>query len=155
MNSHKKVDLAVGLFMLLAALALVFLALKVSGLAFSQNWFGDQDYTVNATFSNIGDLKIRSPVRVGGVQIGRVSNITLNKQTYEAVVSMTINGKINNLPTDSSASIAKTSLLGDNYVSLSPGYAKTSLKSGGKIITTYPATSIESLISTFMSGDKK
>ena len=155
MNSHKKVDLAVGLFMLLAAVALVFLALKVSGLAFNQDWFGNQDYSVNATFSNIGDLKIRSPVRVGGVQIGRVSNITLNKQTYEAVVTMMINGKINNLPTDSSASIAKTSLLGDNYVSLSPGYAKTNLKSGGTIITTYPATSIESLISTFMSGDKK
>lgn len=153
--NHTKVDLAVGFFMLLAAIALVFLALKVSGLAFSQSWFGNKDYTVTATFSNIGDLKVRSPVRVAGVQVGKVSNVQLDQKNYEAVVTLQLDHSVNNLPTDSSASVQRTSLLGDNYISLSPGYAKTNLHQGSKIQTTYSATSLESLISTFMNGSKK
>lgn len=153
--NYKKIDTAVGLFMLLACIALVFMALKVSGLAMNRSLFGSGAYTVTATFSNVGDLKIRAPVSVGGVQIGQVTAVTLNKSTYEAKVTMQIRASINTLPSDSSASISRTSLLGDNYVSLSPGYAKTNLKQGSKILTTYSATSLESLISTFMSGDKK
>lgn len=148
-----RVDLLVGMLMLLAALALIFLALKVSGLAFNQQLFGGGTYEVTASFSNIGDLKIRAPVRVAGVQIGEVHQIVLDPD-YTADVTLSINQKINNLPIDTSASILQTSLLGDNYVSLSPGYSDQVLKDHSVIVTTYAATSLESLISTFMSGSK-
>ena len=148
-------DLIVGLFMLLAALALIFLALKVSGLAFDRSLFGSGSYRVSATFGNIGDLKIRAPVRIAGVQIGKVTDIELNKN-YSAVVTMDINSSIDNIPVNSSASVVRSSLLGDNYVGITPGYAEENLKNGSKITTTYSATSLESLISTFMgSGGKK
>jgi len=144
-------DLLVGIFMLMAALALAFLALKVSGLAFSQIFSSGGSYQVTASFSDIGDLKIRAPVRVAGVQIGQVSQIVLDKN-YTADVTLSINQKINNLPQDTSASIVRSSLLGDNYVSLSPGYSDKNLSNNSVIVTTYSATSLESLISTFMSG---
>lgn len=157
-----KIDLWVGVLMLFAFLALIFLALKVSGLAFSKDLFGSSTYQVSASFSQIGDLKIRAPVRVAGVQIGEVSNIVLDNN-YNAKVTLSINQGIDDLPLDSSASIQQTSLLGDNYVSLSPGYSDKMLENGGVIQTTYSATSLESLISTFMannnssknSGDEK
>lgn len=152
---QRRTDLIVGVFMLLAAAALIFLALKVSGLAFSRTFFGSNSYSVTATFGNIGDLKIRAPVRVAGVQIGKVTNVVLNRN-YSAVVTMAIDSDINNLPKNSSASVVRTSLLGDNYVGISPGYSDAVLKNGSKIVTTYSATSLESLISTFIgSGDKK
>ena len=146
-----RVDFWVGVLMLLAVLALVFLALKVSGLAFNQQMFGGGSYEVSAAFSDIGDLKIRAPVRVAGVQIGRVIGIKLNKN-YQADVVLSINNQINDLPDDTSASIVRSSLLGDNYVSLAPGYDEKMLTNGSQIVTTYSATSLESLISTFMSS---
>ncbi len=146
-----RVDLLVGMLMLLAAVALIFLALKVSGLAFNQEIFGGGTYEVTASFSSIGDLKIRAPVRVAGVQIGQVTHIVLDKN-YNADITLSINKNINNLPEDTSASILQSSLLGDNYVSLSPGYSDQVLKNHSVIVTTYSATSLESLISTFMGS---
>jgi len=146
-----RVDLLVGFLMLLAALALIFLALKVSGLAFNQEIFGGGTYDVTASFTSIGDLKIRAPVRVAGVQIGQVTHIVLDKN-YNADITLNINQNINNLPADTSASILQSSLLGDNYVSLSPGYSDQVLKNHSVIVTTYAATSLESLISTFMGS---
>ncbi len=159
-----KVDLWVGVLMLLAVLALIFLALKVSGLAFDRQLFGSGSYQVTASFSDIGDLKIRAPVRVAGVQVGQVSAVVLDKN-YNAEVTLSLDQKIDDLPLDTSASIQQTSLLGDNYVSLSPGYSDKMLVNNSVITTTYAATSLESLISTFMGnssnssdkseGDKK
>lgn len=148
------VEFWVGLFMLLAVLALLFLAVQVSGLSVSKGIFGHANYHVSAVFNNIGNLKIRSPVRIAGVQIGTVSNIQLDKTTYQAKVTLSIDGNINDLPADSSARITSSGLLGENYISLTPGYARQVLKAGSKIETTYSATSIQSLISTFMSGGK-
>jgi phospholipid/cholesterol/gamma-HCH transport system substrate-binding protein len=157
--SKKAVETFVGLFMLIAVLALIFLAIKVSGLSAQSALFGKKGYTVSARFSNIGNLKVRSPIRVAGVQIGSVTAIRLSRATYEADVSMRINKNIKNLPLDSSASIETSGLLGDNYISITPGYSTANLKNGSIIKTTYAATSIQSLISTFMSssshgGDK-
>ncbi len=151
---QRVVEFWVGLFMLLAVLALIFLAVQVSGLGVSKGLFGRGGYAVTATFNNIGNLKIRSPVRVAGVQIGTVSNIQLDKTTYQARVTLTIDSNIDDLPANSSARITSSGLLGENYISLTPGYSHQVLKAGSKIETTYSATSIQSLISTFMSGGK-
>ncbi|MDO8953584.1 MAG: outer membrane lipid asymmetry maintenance protein MlaD [Gammaproteobacteria bacterium] len=149
---QRKLEIWVGLLMLMGALALGFMALKVSGLSLDNGLFAKQSYQVTAVFTDIGGLKVRAPVRIAGVQIGTVTAIALDPQTYQAEVTLSINNLVNTLPSDSSASVTSSGILGDNYVSLSPGYSTTNLKQGSKIITTYPATNLQSLISTFMSN---
>lgn len=150
---RRSIDVLVGLFMLMAAGALMFLALKVSGLALGGT-FGGNSYKVKAVFTDIGKLNIRAPVKVGGVEIGRVSNIELDPTTYRALVTLQINGSINNIPLNSSASITASGLLGDNFVEIIPGYEEDNLQDGDEIELTYPATSLRSLISTFIGGKK-
>lgn len=147
-------EISVGIFMVLAALALMFLVLKVSGLTVDNDLFGRQSYQVSAEFGDIGNLKVRAPVRVAGVEIGQVVNITLDPANFQAKVTLRINNAVNDLPSDTSASVTSSGILGDNYISLTPGYAATNLQNGSVINTTYSATSIQSLISTFMSGSK-
>jgi phospholipid/cholesterol/gamma-HCH transport system substrate-binding protein len=149
---RKSIEVWVGLLMLMGALALAFLALKVSGLALDNDVFGVQSYNITAVFTDIGGLKVRAPVRIAGVQIGTVTAINLDPQTYQAQVTLSINKSVDNLPSDTSASITSSGILGDNYVSLSPGYSNNTLKDGSKIITTYAATNLQSLISTFISN---
>ena len=152
---HKyAMELMVGIFMILAALALAFLAIRVSGLS-AQSLFGDKGYLVSAEFSDIGNLKIRAPVRIAGVEIGQVVEITLDPSNFQARVVMRLNQDINDIPSDSSASVTSAGILGDNYISLTPGYSSSNLQAGSEITTTYSATSLQSLISTFMSGAGK
>ena len=151
---NNMVEFSVGLLMFLGLLALAFLALKVSGLS-PEHLFGNETYTLKADFSYVGNLKVRAPVRVAGVQVGSVSNIQLNPKTFKARVTMQMSTKIDALPDDTSASIDSVGLLGDNFVSLSPGYSARYLRKDSKISITYPATSFNSLISTFMTGGAK
>lgn len=155
MNSNKWVEVSVGFLMLLGIVALVFLAIQVSGLSV-KNWTHN-DYTVSATFSNIGNLKIRAPVRIAGVEVGNVIAIRLDPKSFEALVTFTIDNKADNVPLNSTAAITSSGLLGDNFLSISPGFYEDSehpenLQEGSVITTTYSATSIESLISAFMSS---
>lgn len=154
---QKSIELWVGLFMALAILAFIFLALKVSGMTSTSNPFVRSTYDVTANFTDIGGLKARSAVRIAGVQVGEVEAITLNPQTYEAHVALAINNNVM-IPADSSVSVTASGILGDNFISITPGYSNQNLQNGGQIMTTYAATSWQSLISTFMSngsGDKK
>ena len=146
-------EICVGILMILGIVALAFLALKVSGLSNSNN-IGKGSYEVSAVFTNIGKLNLRSPVKIAGVEIGRVISIELDKASYQARVFLEIDGNINSLPTNSSASISSSGLLGDNFVELTPGFATENLVNGSKIEVTYPATSISSLITTFLGGKK-
>ncbi len=150
---QKTLEIWVGILMLLALAAFTFMAFKVSGLTASSA-FVSHSYTVNAQFSDVGGLKTRAAVRIAGVQVGEVSALSLNPETYEAKVSLSIENDVH-LPTDTSAAITASGILGDNYISLTPGYASQNISNGGTINTTYAATSIQSLISTFMSGAKK
>jgi phospholipid/cholesterol/gamma-HCH transport system substrate-binding protein len=153
MMKQKTLEIWVGILMLLALAAFTFMAFKVSGLTASSA-FVSHSYTVNAQFSDVGGLKTRAAVRIAGVQVGEVSALSLNPETYEAKVSLSIENDVH-LPTDTSAAITASGILGDNYISLTPGYASQNISNGGTINTTYAATSIQSLISTFMSGAKK
>jgi phospholipid/cholesterol/gamma-HCH transport system substrate-binding protein len=129
--------------MILGILALVFLALKVSGLT---NFRSTGSYTVTADFDNIGSLKIRAPVSIAGVKIGEVSAIDLDPETFRAKVILKINENTNKLPIDTSASIFTQGLLGANYISLTPGYGESFLHEGDKIESTSPALILEKLI---------
>lgn len=136
-------EMTVGLFMIAGMLSLLLLALKVSGL--SQSASAD-NYRVVAEFDNIGSLKARAPVRIAGVKVGQIEKIELQNQHFKAKVTLLINKKENNLPTDTSASILTEGLLGSNYISLTPGYEEELLKDGSVINNTQPALILENLI---------
>lgn len=147
-------EVGVGFFIIVALCGLLFLAFKVSGLTQLGN---GHYYVLKADFDNIGGLKVRAPVSVSGVTVGRVSNIQLDPQTYRASVTLQINNGYKDLPDDTSASILTQGLLGSNYISLSPGFDQKMLQPGGRIETTHSALILENLIGQLMfnlSGDK-
>ncbi len=139
----KSLYVAVGLFLIVAFASLVILAFQMTD--FSSTHTG-KTYRVTAAFTNIGNLKMRSPVRIAGVTIGRVSDIELNKKTFQAEVTIRISGDVDHIPSDSSASILTAGLLGANYISITPGYEVTNLASGDAIETTHSALILEKLI---------
>ncbi len=146
MNS-KVVEISVGIFVAAGIAALFMLAMKVSNLSA----FGEEKgYHVVARFDNIGGLKVRAPVRVGGVRIGHVTKIGYDDRTYEAVVSMVLQSEYNRLPRDTSASIYTAGLLGEQYIGLEPGSAQEYMVEGDKIRHTQSALVLEQLIGQFL-----
>ncbi|MDG4812439.1 outer membrane lipid asymmetry maintenance protein MlaD [Hydrogenovibrio sp. 3SP14C1] len=148
MTRRKIIEIWVGAFVLLAMVSLVMIALKVS------NFQGIQDkptYQINALFSNIGGLKVRSPVKISGVVIGRVSDISVDKLTYQARVTMQIDTDYNELPLDTSASILTSGLLGDQYIGLEPGADDVYLREGDQLDLVQPALVLEELIGQFLT----
>ena len=150
MISKKITEISVGIFILLGGIALFLLALKVSGWT---NYSADQVMTVYASFDEIGDLKIRAPVKIAGVRIGEISAINLNAKNYKARVSMSID-KSRSIPIDSAASILSASLLGSNYISITPGFADEAIKDSNEISETHPAIILENLIGQAMFKPK-
>lgn len=147
MLSQRLIESLVGLFLLLAILALTVLAFKVSGLT---TLFPSKGYVVIADFEDIGGLKVRAPVKIGGVQIGEVTKIDLDESTFKARVNMRIDNKYNNIPDDSSAGILTAGLLGDNYISITPMYNESFLKNGSELQFTHSAMVLEKIIGQFI-----
>ena len=140
---QKNLELLVGIFVALGVAAFLLLALKVSDLT----RIGENDgYRVLAHFENIGGLKVRAPVTLGGVRIGRVVGVHLDPQSFEAVVTLAIDPRYDRLPTDSSASIFTAGLLGEQYVGLEPGGMESYLTDGSVIKLTQSALVLEKLI---------
>ena len=151
MRQRRVVETFVGFFMLLAIAGLVFMAFKVSGLTDSSFSSG---YTVTGSFDNIGSLKVRAPVKIGGVAVGKITAIILDPVTYQAEVKLLIFDQYK-IPEDTSASIYTEGLLGSNYISLAPGYATVYWKNGSKITQTYSAMILEKLIGQFLFNVNK
>lgn len=143
----RKLELAVGAFLVAGFLALAFLAIEVSGLTFSAP---KDSYRIQAKFDNIAGLTVRAKVTLGGVLIGRVSAIRLDPQDFTAVVEMTIDGDVRNLSTDSTAAILTAGLLGEKYVGITPGADETMLGEGGLIRDTQSSLVLENLIGKFL-----
>ena len=138
----RAIDWWVGIFVLLGIAALVVLALRVGNLSgFAYN----DGYVLHADFTNVGSLKVRSPVRLGGVTIGEVTHIGMDPKTFMAKVTMRIEPKVK-LPTDTGASIYTEGLLGEQYVAVQPGGMPQELKPGGTITMTQSAVNIDQLI---------
>lgn len=146
----RKAEISVGLFLILGIAALVMLALKVSNISEAGN---SDTYQLTASFDNIGALKVRSPVRMGGVLIGRISEINLDPEYLTPVVTLSIYSTYDNLPTETSASILTAGLLGEQYLSLSPGGDEELLVNGDEIEDTQSALVIEELIGQFLFSD--
>ncbi len=147
MKQTKTTELLVGMFIAAGMGALFVLAMKVSNLStFTQT----DSYRVTAHFENIGGLKVRSPVTVGGVRVGRVSAIDYDTDRYEAVVTLELDAKYDNFPDDTSASIYTAGLLGEQYIGLEPGGSPDVLVDGGELELTQSALIMEKLVSKFL-----
>jgi len=143
----RTVEIWVGLFIAAGMAALFMLAMQVSNLTVVSS---DEGYTITAKFDNIGGLKVRSPVTVAGVRVGRVSNIGFDPKTFQAVVSLNISNQYKELPLDTSASIFTAGLLGEQYIGLEPGGDMDTLKEGDEIMLTQSALVLEQLIGQFL-----
>ncbi len=144
--NKRSMEVGVGLFVLLGLLGLVFLALKAANLGSAG---GGDVYAVSAKFDNIGGLKVRAPVRMAGVTVGRVTSISLDPQTFQGLVKMDIE-KGYSFPKDTSAKILTAGLLGDQYVGLEPGADEKNLAAGDAIKLTQSAVVLENLIGQFL-----
>ncbi|KFX19969.1 outer membrane lipid asymmetry maintenance protein MlaD [Pectobacterium betavasculorum] len=148
----KKTEVWVGVFMLIALAAILFLCLKVADLKAIGS---EPTYRLYATFDNIGGLKARSPIRIGGVVIGRVADISLDEKTYLPRVAMDIQQRYDHIPDTSSLAIRTSGLLGEQYLALNIGFededmGTTILKDGGVIQDTKSAMVLEDLIGQFL-----
>lgn len=153
---NRWLELSVGIFILAGFFALLVLAFKVSGLTEMGN---GSYYLLKAEFDNIGDLKVRAPVTISGVTVGRVSEIKLDEHSFRANVQLQIKKAYSDIPVDTSARILTQGLLGSNYIGLSPGFDSQFLKPGNRIETTHSAIILENLIGQLMfnltSGKEK
>ncbi|HAX20056.1 MAG TPA: outer membrane lipid asymmetry maintenance protein MlaD [Hydrogenophaga sp.] len=145
--NKRSTEILVGLFVVLGALGLLFLALKAANLGSFTN--GGETYVVQARFDNIGGLKARAPVRSAGVNVGRVTSVVLDTQTYQGLATMEINQNVV-FPKDSSAKILTSGLLGDQYIGIEPGGDINNLKGGDMITQTQSAMVLENLIGQFL-----
>lgn len=143
---RKSLDLWVGVFVLLGAAALFFLAMKagnMSSLSF------EPTYPVVTKFDNIGGLKPRAPVKSAGVVVGRVGEIKFDDKSYQAVVTLELESSYQ-FPKDTSAKILTAGLLGEQYIGLEPGGDTNNLVAGDRIKMTQSAVVLENLISQFL-----
>ncbi|MGH8248701.1 MAG: outer membrane lipid asymmetry maintenance protein MlaD [Gammaproteobacteria bacterium] len=147
MKQQTAVEIWVGLFVAAGVAALFMLAMKASNLtAVSVK----DAYQLSARFDNIGGLQVRSPVRASGVLVGRVSEVRYDDRTYQAIVTLNIERRFDKFPTDTTASIFTAGLLGEQYISLTPGAEEVNLKDGDLIEITDSAMVLERLIGQFM-----
>ncbi len=139
-------DFVVGLFVLVGLGSLAYLALQVGGIEGQ----GEGGLEVSAEFAEIGGLKVRAPVVISGVKVGRVKRVELTPELRARVV-LDVDAKFE-LPVDTSAAIRTEGLLGQQFVALEPGAEDALLKSGDTIAFAESALSIERLIGDFVHG---
>jgi phospholipid/cholesterol/gamma-HCH transport system substrate-binding protein len=147
MRANYKVEVASGVFLLLGVFALIWLATRATDYGRD---IGDDVYQVTARFTNVAELKERAPVKIGGVVVGLVDNIKLDPVSFEAVVTLRIDSRFNEIPNDTSASILTSGILGDRYVGLEPGGGFEFLAEGDTLFLTQPAVVLEQLVSKYL-----
>jgi phospholipid/cholesterol/gamma-HCH transport system substrate-binding protein len=146
----RKSEILVGIFVAAAIVALVFLALRVAS---NTDITRGPTYTLTASFDNIGGLKVRSPVKIGGVTVGRVTAIRLEGEYYDPVVEMQISARYDAIPETSTISVLTSGLLGEQYLGIEPGFIDDgvmSLQEGDRFSQTNSAMVLEQLIGQFL-----
>ena len=143
----RTVEIIVGVFMLAGLIALGVLATRVSGFNVDSE---ANTYSVYASFENVGGLVERSKVSIAGVEVGQVAEISYDKGRYVARIRMEIDANVDNISTDSTASILTEGLLGGKYIGLSVGAEEEFLGDGDEIFDTQSAIILEELIGQFL-----
>lgn len=147
MQQTRSVELGTGLFVLLGMAALFFLTTQTTG---SDDFGGDDTYSVTARFENVGSLTDRAPVSMSGVTIGRVTSVTFDPVQLNAEVVFEIDSRYDQIPDDSDASILTSGLLGSQYIGLQPGGSEFYLEEGSEIQFTQSAIVLENLIGKYL-----
>jgi phospholipid/cholesterol/gamma-HCH transport system substrate-binding protein len=145
----RALEIVVGFFVCLGVAAVFILTFRVASI---DNVDDSQVYRVMARFDNIGGLKKGAAVTMAGVKIGRVRDIQINPDTFQADVAIDISEKYNNLPEDSSAKILTAGLLGEQYIGFEPGGSDEVLKQGSEVQLTQSALVLENLIGQFLAS---
>lgn len=140
-------ELWVGSFVLLGLAAIIYLTIKLG----AGSIIGGDTYALEARFDNASGLNVGASIHVAGVPVGRVEAIRVDPQDFSAIVTFSVLSGLK-LPTDSMASIKTTGLIGDKYISLSPGADTTNLEPGARITMTESSVDIESLIGKMAFG---
>lgn len=143
---RSKNDVWVGLFVLVGAVAILFLALQAANLL-TLNF--QSSYRITAKFDNIGGLKPKAAVRSSGVVVGRVADITFDDTTFQALVTLALEERYA-FPKDSSLKILTSGLLGEQYIGVEAGFADNRLAAGDSISSTQSAVVLENLIGQFL-----
>jgi phospholipid/cholesterol/gamma-HCH transport system substrate-binding protein len=153
MRKSTTLNLGTGTFVLLGFAALFFLTTQTTsrGLSFAS----PPHYELTAKFDNIGDLKVGAPVSMSGVEMGRVTKISFDWKEYKAVVTLRMDARYRQIPTDSDASIYTQGLLGGKFIGITAGGAETYLKDGGQIDFTQSAFVLENLIGQVLANFTK
>jgi phospholipid/cholesterol/gamma-HCH transport system substrate-binding protein len=138
-------EMIVGLFLLAGFASFSWLAVKMGDIRF----FMEDTYPVSARFISISGLKEGALIELAGVKIGKVTNIELDADEYEAVVRMNISKDVR-LQDDSIASIRTAGIIGDRYIKLTPGGSEDYLGPGDEIEETESAISLEELVSKYI-----
>jgi phospholipid/cholesterol/gamma-HCH transport system substrate-binding protein len=150
MRKSRTLNLGTGTFVLLGFAALFFLTTQTTSRGLS---FGSKPhYDLTAKFDNVGDLKVGAPVSMSGVEMGRVTKIGFDSKEYKAVVTMRMDERYNQIPTDSDASIYTQGLLGGKFIGLTPGGADTYLKDKDQIDFTQSAFVLENMIGQVLAN---
>ena len=143
----RAVEISVGVFLLLGIVALLLLALRVSGLTVASS---TDTYKLTAHFDNIAGLTTRAKVTMAGVAVGKVVSIDFDTETYTGKVVMEVQRQVKNLPTDTTASTLTAGLLGEKYISFSVGGEEDVLVDGDIIYDTQSSLVLEELIGKFL-----
>ena len=143
---RNKNDFWVGMFVLIGAVAILFLALQSANLL-SLNF--QSTYHVTAKFDNVGGLKPKAAVRSAGVVVGRVESITFDDKSFQAKVTLAMQSQFG-FPKDSSLKILTSGLLGEQYLGVEAGAEEKLLVNGDVVKTTQSAVVLENLISQFL-----
>jgi phospholipid/cholesterol/gamma-HCH transport system substrate-binding protein len=148
-NQRRSYQIGTGLFILLGFAALAYLATQTTSVA---NFQQGPSYTLKAHFTNVGQLKLRAPVKIAGVRIGSVKAIDLDPTKLDATVQLSVDNRFDEVPDDSAAAIFTSGLLGDQYVSIQPGGSPEMMKDGDEFVLTQSSIQLEDLIGKFLVG---
>lgn len=142
------VNVLVGLFVLAALMALVFLGFQASNMS---GFKTGKSYELVAYFNDVSGLNKQASVTMAGVQVGRVKSIELDQERFQAKVVLEISNRYDALPVDTSADILTAGLLGEKYIGLVGGGDVVYLKEGDTIQYTGSSFVLEKLIQQFIS----
>ncbi len=149
MKQSLGIEFGTGVFMLLGIGALLFLTTQTANI----DSYGSGDgYEVTARFNHVGTLKVRAPVSISGVTVGRVKAIDFDSDRLEAVVTLKIDSEFKQIPDDSDASVLTAGLLGGQYIGIEPGGSETFLDDQSELEFTQSALILEELVGKYLFG---
>ncbi|MFP4257942.1 MAG: outer membrane lipid asymmetry maintenance protein MlaD [Desulfovermiculus sp.] len=150
MNTRYAVETSVGVFVLVTLLCVGYLTIQLGELDFLRT----DTYPVKARFNSVSGLKVGNEVQIAGVSIGKVENIELESDRFVAVVTMNIDQDVT-LSDDSMAAVKTSGLIGDKYISISPGGSGMELEPGEMIIDTQSPIDVEELVGKYVFGGRE